>query len=106
MNSILASIVMLLELPSLAEFMDNPLQTMTEVLTSSFGVFGYIVILLALIVIVFSYTRNSFSVGIFIVLYGVVADVLYPPVIAIIINLLAIGIIFGGVIYKGVFSDD
>ncbi len=104
MNNLLP--LMLMNLPDITEFIDNPMQVITQVLTSSFGVFGYILVMFCLLVIVWSYTKNAFSMGIFIVLYGVVADVLYPAPFIIFVNVIGIGLIFGGVLFKGVFSDE
>ena len=99
-------IVMAIEgLPSLAQFLNNPIEAISQTLTAPFGVFGYIFILFSLIAIVYSYNRNVESIGIFIVLYGIVADVLYPPIIAIMINIIGIGLIFGGVIYKSMLKE-
>lgn len=92
-------------LPSISYFIQNPFDAISQTLTTPFGVFGYMFILFALIAIVYSYNRNVESIGIFIILYGIVADVLYPPIIAIMINILGIGLIFGGVIYKSMFKE-
>ena len=92
-------------LPSIEYFISNPIDGIVQTLTTPFGVFGYMFILFALIAIVFSYTKNVESIGIFIILYGIVADILYPPIIAIFINLVGIGLIFGGVIYKSLFKE-
>jgi hypothetical protein len=92
-------------LPPLSDFTSNPIETIVSVLTTPFGVFGYIFVLFALIAIVYSYTKNVESIGIFIVLYGILADVFYPPAIAILINFLGLGLIFGGVIYKALFKE-
>lgn len=102
MNSILMAIQ---GLPSIQYFINNPIDGIAQTLTTPYGVFGYIFIMFALIAIVFYNTKNVESIGIFIVLYGIVADVLYPPIIAIFINLIGIGLIFGGVIYKSMFKE-
>lgn len=98
-------ILMLINSPSLTEFMNNPIQAISAMLTSPFGIFGYIFVMFALLAITYSYTRNMFAVGIFIIIYGVVADVLYPASFAVVINMLGIGFIFGEVLYRGFFKD-
>ena len=97
--------LLLIDAPTLSEFISNPIQTLSAVLTSPFGVFGYIFVMLALITITWSYTKNIFSIGLFIIVYGVVADILYPLNFAMIVNIIGVGIIFGGVLYEGVFKD-
>jgi len=99
------NILMLIDTPPLTEFMDNPFQAISSVLTGPFGVFGYIFVMFALMAIVYYHTKNAFMVGVFIVLYGVVADLLYPATFIIAINFIGIGFIFGSVLYNGLFRD-
>lgn len=99
------NILALLDLPDLSQFLDNPISVISQVLTSPFGVAGYIFILFALIAIVYSYNRNMESVGIFVILYGIPADILYPFQIVMMINFIGIGLIFGGVLWKAVFKQ-
>ena len=95
----------LLNLPDISELLNNPFNGLSQVLTEPFGVIGYIIILFALCAIVFSYTKNWEGVGIFIVLFGAAASVLFPIIIALMMLVLGIGVIFGSVFWKAMFKS-
>ena len=92
-------------LPSIDEFMNNPIQGISSVLTTPFGVIGYIFILFAIVAITYSYTRNFESVGIIIVLFGALASVLYPIQVTLMMLFLGVGVIFGSTLWKAVFKS-
>jgi len=97
--------LMLITLPDVSELLDNPINGLSQVLTSPFGVFGYVLILFCLCALVFSYSKNWDAVGIFIVLFGAVASVLFPIEIALMMLILGVGIIFGSVFWKALFKS-
>ena len=96
--------VALLDTPSITEFLDEPIQSLTAVLTSDFGIIGYILILFSLCAITYSITKNWESVGIFIILFGAAASVLFPIEIGFIMLVLGVGVIFGSVFWKALFK--
>jgi len=97
--------LLLLDLPDLSSFTSNPIDTLGQVLTSSLGFFGYALVLLLLVALVYIHTSSLETCGTFIVLFGAVASVLYPITISIIMLVLGIGLIFGGVMWKAFFKS-
>jgi len=102
MNSIIA----FLDLGNLTSFGDNPISVISDVLTSTYGTIGYIAIMFALMAIVYVHTRNVFMMGVFVIIYGVVADVLYDPSFILIINMLGISLIMGHIFYEAYLKGE
>jgi len=99
------NLLLLLDLPDITELLNNPFNGLSQVLTEPFGFLGYALILISLCAIVYSYSKNWEAVGVFIVLFGAVASVLFPIVIALMMLTLGIGTIFGSVLWKAVFKS-